>query len=81
MTVPVLCVPRRGPLCNALAGPARTEHRRWFCTEMLLAAGIGLGFVDPTRVKPMAAAPRDMFLDRWVDLSCHWESPRALHWR
>src|SRR5207244_12067150 len=73
--------PVKGPLCRRLTGPPRIEHNRWFCSEMLMIAAVLLGRVDPCIVKPSCTDPRDMFLDRRLDLSCSWEKPARLCWK
>lgn len=73
--------PVKGPLCRKLMGPPPLNRRDWFCSEMLMTAAILLGRVDPCAVKPSCTDPRDMILDRQLDLSCAWEKPARICWK
>jgi hypothetical protein len=72
--------PTKGPLCARLTGPAPLNRDKWFCSELLITAGIIIGRFDACRVKPMSTDPRDMFLDRSLDLSRDWKKPLRLCW-
>jgi hypothetical protein len=73
--------PTKGPLCAAITGPASLNRDKWFCSELLMAASVVIHRADRCRIKPTGTTPRDMFLDRQLDLSCHWEKPASVCWK
>jgi hypothetical protein len=72
--------PVKGRLGACLTGPAQLDRSDWFCSEMVTAAGILLGRLDACRVRPSCIDPRDMFLDRALDLSRGWHKPAQVCW-
>jgi hypothetical protein len=80
------------PLCvhagwrRDLFGKTYLNRNRWFCSEMVVAAGTCAHVFDPEIHKANATYPRDLAFDDTMDLSqlyhsiAHWvgESPKSL---
>src|SRR5262249_60562108 len=68
----------RGPLRTRWLGKSSEDRRSYFCCELLMAACLAAGLVDPRTTRPAATYPRDVFFDRsrnlyinrHLDLSC-----------
>jgi hypothetical protein len=65
-----------GSLHSRLFGSPRVDRRRWFCSELAIAALAVAGVVDPRIMQPNTVYPRDLFVDRPIDLKPCWEQPR-----
>jgi hypothetical protein len=65
-----------GSLHSLLFGRPRIDRQAWFCSELVIAALAVAGVVDPHVIKPNTIYPRDLFVDRPVDLKPCWEQPR-----
>ena len=48
---------------------------RWFCSPLVIVAGVTAGLIDPCKVRPKFTDPEDLFTDRMLDLSACWEKP------
>jgi hypothetical protein len=64
-----------GPVRSRLFGSACIDRRKWFCSELVVAAAASVGLVDPHVMRPNTVYPRDMFYDRPHNLSDRWEKP------
>ncbi len=73
--LPPLGLPCNGPLLRGLGCTARLDHRRWFCSGLVAASAITSGLLDGHVVRPGFVDPRDLFVDRLLDLSACWEKP------
>jgi hypothetical protein len=56
-----------------LFGTSSLHRRRWFCSELVVAAAATVGLFDPEVMKPNTIFPRDLFIDQPCDLRAHWE--------
>lgn len=65
----------RGWLRSQWFGANHLHRRRWICSEIVAAACVAAGLVNPDVVKANVTYPRDMFDDRAYDLSPAWEVP------
>jgi hypothetical protein len=65
----------RGPLRTHLIGRPRPDRRRWFCSELVVAAAGAAGLVDLRAVRPSSVYPRDLFVDSPHDYRPLWEAP------
>jgi len=57
--------------------PEQMDPPRWFCSPLVVAAGVAAGLIDPSRVKLRFTDPQDLKSDRHLDLSPCWE--KAVH--
>jgi hypothetical protein len=64
-----------GPVRSRLFGSACIDRRKWFCSELVLAAAATIGLIDPHVIPPNTVYPRDMFRDQPHNLSDRWEKP------
>lgn len=69
----------RGPLRHHVLGHTFMNRHRWYCSEIVVAAGTAAGLFDPQRVPANITYPRDLFDNRFHDLSCVWHDARM--WR
>jgi hypothetical protein len=65
----------RGPLRSHLLGSPRLDQRRWFCSQLVVAAAGAAGLLDPRAIPPNSVYPRDLFVDSPWDLRPLWEPP------
>jgi hypothetical protein len=65
----------RGPLRTHLFGSPRLDHRRWFCSQLVVAAAGAAGLLDLRAVPPNSVYPRDLFVDLPYDLRPLWDPP------
>ncbi len=74
----------RGPLRTYFLGrPQGLRHRDFFCSELVVEAAVYAGLLDPQIARPSATYPRDLFMDRSVNLYLNrhfrlapdWEPP------
>lgn len=72
---PPLALPCNGPLLIKLGGHACLKRRCWFCSGLVAASAIAAGLLDGRVVRPGFTDPRDLFVDRFLDLSPTWEKP------
>jgi hypothetical protein len=80
LVLPALLAPLRTTLTLRLRPwRDRLVRQKWFCSELVAAAGIHIGLLDPDLVHPRCTFPRDLFTDRLLDLSPTWEPP--LDWQ
>jgi hypothetical protein len=76
LLLPPLALPCNGPILARLQlFPACIDRKRWFCSSLVAASAVAIGFLDPYVVRPGFTDPRDLFVDRLLDLSPHWEKP------
>jgi hypothetical protein len=66
---------RPAPNCGKLFGRTCLDRPRWFCSELVVAACVVAGRMDPKIVSANCIYPRDLFLDRSVDFSSTWDMP------
>jgi hypothetical protein len=55
--------------------PEDVQSSRWFCSSLVVAAGVCAGLIDPCKVRPKYTSPQDLYSDRTIDLSRCWEEP------
>jgi hypothetical protein len=48
---------------------------QWFCSPLVIVAGVTVGLLDPCKVRPRFTNPGDLSTDRLLDLSECWEKP------
>jgi hypothetical protein len=65
----------RGPLRSHLFGSPRLDHRRWFCSQLVVAAAGAAGLLDLRAIPPNSVYPRDLFVDSPYDFLPLWEPP------
>lgn len=58
---------------RALFGRTHLDRHRWFCSELVVAAGCVAGILDPDIHIANATYPRDLAFDERMDLSCQYE--------
>ncbi len=80
VTCPVLCYPVRGPMRQRSLPPVGIDRPTWFCSELVVAAGIAAGLINPQVVKPGCVNPLDLNEDSLLDLSPVWTKPCELWW-
>jgi hypothetical protein len=68
----------RGPVRFALFAKTYLNRKRWFCSELVIAAGTAAGLFDPNVLKANAVYPYDILYDGRYDLSCLYEE--AARW-
>lgn len=61
-----------------LFGKTYFDRDRWFCSEMVVAAGCKAQIFDPERLLANATLPRDLAFDETIDLSSVYHS--AILW-
>jgi hypothetical protein len=76
--IPPFTRPYRGPLQRALGRPPRLDPPSWFCSQLVVAAGIVMGRLDPHRVCPLGTDPGDLASDRRFNIRRCWHPP--LRW-
>jgi hypothetical protein len=64
-----------GLIGSCLFGSSRLDRRRWFCSELVVAAGAVAGLFDPHLIKPNTVYPRDLFTDCPHDVRDLYEAP------
>jgi hypothetical protein len=65
----------RGPVRSHLFGNPRLDQRRWFCSQLVVAAAGAAGLLDLKAIPPNSVYPRDLFVDSPYDLRPLWEPP------
>jgi hypothetical protein len=73
----------RGPLRTNFMGKPHDERRSYFCAELVMAACVAAGLLDPARTRPAVTYPRDIFfgdslnpfLHKYLDINCSWYPP------
>src|SRR5207253_1783217 len=65
----------RGKWGRELFGETALDREDWFCSELVMAACIAMGRVDPEKTPANSVYPRDLFLDVPTDFSATWEAP------
>lgn len=68
----------RGPVSTRVLGHTFMHRRRWYCSELVVAAGVAAGLFDPKQIPANTVYPRDIFDDHRHDLSCLWHD--AAYW-
>ena len=63
-------------LRHALFGHTYLNRDRWFCSELVIAAGAAAHLIDPKAYCANAIYPRDLAVDQVVDLSGLYEPPQ-----
>lgn len=63
----------RGPVRSQFLGHTFMNRRRWYCSELVIAAGVAAGLFDPHEMRANTIYPRDLFDDTSFDLNCQWE--------
>jgi hypothetical protein len=58
-------------------GHTYTDRRRWFCSELVVAAGASAHLYEPTAHCANATVPRDLAVDERIDLSHLYYPPVA----
>jgi hypothetical protein len=59
----------RGPVRTAFVGyPHGLERQSFFCSELVTEACVYAGILDPETTRPSATYPRDLYLDRSINL-------------
>jgi hypothetical protein len=61
-----------------LCGPPPTDRRAWYCSEMVVAAGIRIGLLPCTFSGPRMLFPRDLFYDCPRSIAPCWLDPFQL---
>jgi hypothetical protein len=56
-------------LRRELFGYTPTSRHRWFCSELVVAAGASAHLYEPTAYCANATVPRDLAVDERMDLS------------
>jgi hypothetical protein len=64
-----------GALGRRLLGETSLQRDDWFCSELVVAACVAAGKLDPKEVAAHGIYPRDLFTDKPFDLSATWERP------
>lgn len=68
---------------------ADLNAKRWYCSSLVVGAGVATGLFDPCLVRPRHTAPQDFMTDCPLDLrACGWgppvpwlpDGPRLRHW-
>ena len=72
VAAPVFGKPVRSPQDRCTC-PKELNQERWFCSELLAAALVNAGQLDPFVARPRFTDPEDIASDRWLDLSGCWE--------
>lgn len=62
----------RGPIRSKFLGHTFMDRHRWYCSEIVIAAGCAAGLLDPVEMRANTIYPRDLVDDRVFDLSRHW---------
>lgn len=75
LLLPPLALPCNGPILSKLGCTACLNRKRWFCSGLVAASAIAAGLLDGHVVRPGFTDPRDLFVDRFLDLSSIWEKP------
>lgn len=65
----------RGELGVELFGETSLDRDQWFCSELVVAACVAAGRIDPQKIPANGIYPRDLFLDRPISISADWELP------
>jgi hypothetical protein len=74
----------RGPLRTYfMGGPHGCGRHAYFCSELVSEACVAAGLLDPTRTRPSATYPRDLFygrslnffIDHHLDVNACWYPP------
>jgi hypothetical protein len=75
--LPVFACPVRKfkPRCLS---PEELDTPRWFCSSIVVAAGVVAGLLDPRLVRPRHTDPEDLKTDRPMNLSRCWQE--AVRW-
>lgn len=58
---------------------AELDPPRWFCTSVVVGAGVAAGLLDRCKVRLKTVDPQDFKPDRFLDLSDGWHKPAP--WR
>ncbi|HZZ77167.1 MAG TPA: hypothetical protein VFE62_01530 [Gemmataceae bacterium] len=66
--------PRQG-MRREYFGHTYASRHRWFCSELVVAAGASAGLFDGTRYPANATVPRDLAVDELMDLSSQYFPP------
>jgi len=61
-----------------VCGPPPTNRRSWYCSELVVAAGIRIGLLPCTFSGPRMLFPHDLFYDCRRSLAPMWQSPVQL---
>ena len=73
----------RGPLRTCVVGGPHGDRHAYFCSELVCEACVATGLLDPSRTRPAATYPCDLFFGRsWnpyinnhLDINDHWWPP------
>jgi len=73
----------RGPVRTHWLGKARPERCSFYCSELVVTAGVVAGVMDELTARPSATYPHDLlfdhshncYLQRHFNLSCGWDPP------
>jgi hypothetical protein len=65
----------RGELRTQWFGKTYLDRDRWFCSELVVAAAVAAGQMDPNVVPANGIYPRDLLIDEPIDFSATWEKP------
>jgi hypothetical protein len=73
----------RGPLRTYFVGGPHGDRCSYFCSELVCEACVAAGLLDPTRTRPAATYPCDLFygrswnlfIDRHLDVNAGWFPP------
>jgi hypothetical protein len=74
LVTPLFHRPLRKPGMGCVR-PDELDAPRWFCSDLVAAAGVAAGIMDPCVVWPKATDPEDLKSDKVLDLSCGWDKP------
>ena len=66
--------PREG-MRRETFGHTYASRQRWFCSELVVAAGAAAHLYEPTRYAANATVPRDLAVDEAMDLSSLYHPP------
>lgn len=76
LLLPPLALPCNGPILARLGiWTACVNRKRWFCSGLVTASLVVTGMLDEHVVRPLFTDPRDLFVDRLIDLSPQWHKP------
>lgn len=71
----------RGPLRTYWMGkPQGLDRKGFFCSELVVEACVYAGLIDPQIARPAATYPRDLFLDRSINLYLNQHFKLAPGW-
>jgi hypothetical protein len=70
----------RGPIRTYFVGQPHGDRRSYFCSELVTEACVAAGIIDAATARPSATYPRDLFLDRSINLYINQHLKLAPDW-